>query len=659
MSMKKIIASVAAAALTVGSLAVVGVSAEDDVKTFDFVYDKGAMKVNYSQTVNIRGGMDVLTLFKVTDANPVEYNFDYNLSMGVDQSNYTTKNLQALNEQIFGVTYNLKADGTPDTAPWGGWWVASQKTTAQNSLITAAATTITVTGTSITGNGSLVTAKATAKTDYAGHAGEQHFRVRHAGEPDQNVVLEGYDLDLSNIKNVLSITLSTTFDIDTQEFSVPAGVGGVVVADNLASQLTALGKNDAFTNYWNGYTSSTAKTTGKAIKVGTAYDFNAPEGTDNSLYPISYDASGNPIYADGFGYNTLRWINDNIVQQKGAKLRINFMTVSKLNDAIGKGDIFWYPTLEDNTWQGSSVLTPGSSSSTTTVANDMVMGVNLHNTTKLQQTQNIQGTDTDSPYVEFDWDEMVQNSLSTISGNVDSIAFRIVKTNNTAKITNKDGQIGIANIQIILPDQATVPGGEDPARILTAGSADCFVKLIGTDKTIYGNGAVEVAVENNITNSSVSYAVKLMDANGAYVQPGGEVTLQLSIPNDFRGATLSSNQVKHTCNDGTVEQLEIQNFETYKTDNYIVVKTSKFSDFEFGFETTEAPAETTTEAPAETTTEAPVETTTEAPATEAPANNGNASAGANTDKNAPTGVVLAVVPAAVAAAAVVISKKRK
>ena len=287
------------------------------------------------------------------------------------------------------------------------------------------------------------------------------------------------------------------------------------------------------------------------------------------------------------------------------------------------------------------------------------MGVNLHNTTKLQQTQNIQGTDTDSPYVEFDWDEMVQNSLSTISGNVDSIAFRIVKTNNTAKITNKDGQIGIANIQIILPDQATVPGGNDPARILTAGSADCFVKLIGTDKTIYGNGAVEVAVENNITNSSVSYAVKLMDANGAYVQPGGEVTLQLSIPNDFRGATLSSNQVKHTCNDGTVEQLEIQNFETYKTDNYIVVKTSKFSDFEFGFETTEAPAETTTEAPAETTTEAPVETTTEAPATEAPANNGNASAGANTDKNAPTGVVLAVVPAAVAAAAVVISKKRK
>ena len=658
MSMKKIIASVAAAALTVGSLAVVGVSAEDDVKTFDFVYDKGAMKVNYSQTVNIRGGMDVLSLFNVTGTNAVPYNFDYKLNMSVDQSNYTTKNLQALNEQIFGVTYDLNSDGTPNSNQWG-WIVNSHKMTSENSLIKAAGTTITVTGTSITGNGSLVTAKATAKTDMGGYEGKQYFRVRHANEPEQNVVLEGYDLDLSNIKNVLSITLSTTFDIDTQEFSVPTGVGGVVVADNLASQLTALGKNDAFTNYWNGYTSSTAKTTGKAIKVGTAYDFNAPEGTDNSLYPISYDASGTPIYADGFGYNTLRWINDNIVQQKGAKLRINFMTVSKLNDAIGKGDIFWYPTLEDNTWQGSSVLTPGSSSSTTTVANDMVMGVNLHNTTKLQQTQNIQGTDTDSPYVEFDWDEMVQNSLSTISGNVDSIAFRIVKTNNTAKITNKDGQIGIANIQIILPDQVTVPGGNDPARILTAGSADCFVKLIGTDKTIYGNGAVEVAVENNITNSSVSYAVKLMDANGAYVQPGGEVTLQLSIPNDFRGATLSSNQVKHTCNDGTVEQLEIQNFETYKTDNYIVVKTSKFSDFEFGFETTEAPAETTTEAPAETTTEAPVETTTEAPATEAPANNGNASAGANTDKNAPTGVVLAVVPAAVAAAAVVISKKRK
>ena len=172
MSMKKIIASVAAAALTVGSLAVVGVSAEDDVKTFDFVYDKGAMKVNYSQTVNIRGGMDVLSLFNVTGTNAVPYNFDYKLNMSVDQSNYTTKNLQALNEQIFGVTYDLNSDGTPNSNQWG-WIVNSHKMTSENSLIKAAGTTITVTGTSITGNGSLVTAKATAKTDMGGYEGKQ------------------------------------------------------------------------------------------------------------------------------------------------------------------------------------------------------------------------------------------------------------------------------------------------------------------------------------------------------------------------------------------------------------------------------------------------------------------------------------------------------
>lgn len=70
--------------------------------------------------------------------------------------------------------------------------------------------------------------------------------------------------------------------------------------------------------------------------------------------------------------------------------------------------------------------------------------------------------------------------------------------------------------------------------------------------------------------------------------------------------------------------------------------------------TTTTAAETTTEAPAviEDTT-----TTTEAPASEAPATQGNT--GNTGSTNPPTGVALAIVPAIIAGAAVVASRKRK
>lgn len=81
--------------------------------------------------------------------------------------------------------------------------------------------------------------------------------------------------------------------------------------------------------------------------------------------------------------------------------------------------------------------------------------------------------------------------------------------------------------------------------------------------------------------------------------------------------------------------------------------------------TTKAP-EVTTKAPADVTTKAPADVTTKAPSnggnTPDDGNNsnvGNDGNGNGPDKNQATGVVLAVIPAAIAATAVVISKKRK
>lgn len=614
MSMKKIIAGVAAAALTVSSLAVVGVSAEDDVKTFNFVGKTGTMKVTYSASASYLGGLPVDEVF--TQAGGTEIDFSYSLAMGM-QDGYKSDNLAKVQAILDGIKVG---NGS----------------------------TVTVTG--VNESGRTVTVTATADKHQAWNTipeGVERIRIRKVDD-GKGAALAGYDLDLTVFETIRTITVANTFEYSTQGYYVPANTVHVDI-HNTFGVASKLGDGESFAQYWAPYTSDSKDNNGYVISADQAYALEGAAGDKN--IEIGANADGSRIYAISIGNNTLRWVNDNIVQNKGAKLKINFMTPSQLKDAITGGTVTSYTTLIGNS--SSPVLTPGSSSST--VANDITIGVNLKNTTRLQQTTNIVDY-----CAEFDWDTLVQNSSSTVSGNVDSIAFRIAKTDNVGKmIADKDWNIGIKSIEIVIPDQATVPGGAEATRILTAGSADCMVKVIGTDHTIFGNGAQELTVVNNITNNNVDYTLKLTAADGSYVQPAGELTLQLSIPSDFKGRTLKGD-VKHTCNDGTVENLKIENADTYKTDGYVVVKTSKFSTFGLEFEeddttTTEAP-ETTTEAP-ETTTEAPA---TEAPATEAPATDvGNAGASNADDKNANTGVVLAVVPAAIAAAAVVISKKRK
>ncbi len=178
MSMKKIIASVAAAALTVSSLAVVGVSAESETKTFDFVYDIGTMDVNYSKTINIRGGVDAKELFGITNATtaPVEFSFDHTLQFAVNvYGGFSTKLEQELNRDVFGWTYG--SDGKP---------VSTTNRFKGNE------TTITVTGTTTTNRA--ITVKAVCNqwnwTPQDPQMTQQYFRVRHDGESAESVVLE-------------------------------------------------------------------------------------------------------------------------------------------------------------------------------------------------------------------------------------------------------------------------------------------------------------------------------------------------------------------------------------------------------------------------------------------------------------------------------------
>lgn len=610
MSMKKIIASAAAAALTVSSLAVVGVSAAPTTKTFNFVGRTGDMTISYSNTVGFRGGYDREDIFQLTDPAAV-YEFDYTLG--------------------FSVKDGYKKDNEADVA------------NLVKAVTTGSGTVITVTGTN--GAGRTVSSKATAKIvkDKDDKPVKETFTVRWEGDTD-GVTLQKHELDLTNMVTITSISVSNEFKVNTGNYAVPEGVANIKVGNNLVLEDRKLDLSD------NGSYKSTSKDgDGAVISTGTIYTF---EGITGQKSPVLDNNGVGDVGIEGIslGHNLLRWTNDNIVQNKGAKLRINFMTPSQLKDAITSGNITTYPTLDQEgaKWDGNTVLIPESSSSSSTM--DIMIGVNLQNTTKLQQATNINN------YVaEFDWDTLVHNSASTVSGNVDSIAIRVNEKSNNVNdnIADKDGKLAIRSIEIVIPEQtATAPVDE----VIEVEDPVSGVKASGTAATIRGNGGAILQAIGKLTSSNLTYEVKLLDKDSNAVQPAGEVTLTLPIPKDNQGKTIKGGTVAHGLSNGTVENLPIVNIDTYKTDGFVKVVTKSFSPFTITFATFGMDFEddeTTTETEATTTEPVTEEVTT----TEAPAQTGSTNGGE--DKNVGTGVVLAVVPAAIAAAAVVISKKRK
>lgn len=210
-----------------------------------------------------------------------------------------------------------------------------------------------------------------------------------------------------------------------------------------------------------------------------------------------------------------------------------------------------------------------------------------------------------------------------------------------------------------------------------------------------------------VTDVNYGISIELYDQDGNPVEivKGNNLTVHVNINSDNEKSNLAayisddgSKAEIYTLNKNTAKN--IFNFKTSHNSKYYLVKALDTGDDEttttaasgggngggsFGdpgdnsgnTTTTQAPAaDTTTKAP-DVTTAAPSsgndkpgssneDTTTKAPdnGTNAPddgnnSNVGNDGNGNGADKNQATGVVLAVIPAAIAAAAVVISKKRK
>lgn len=171
------------------------------------------------------------------------------------------------------------------------------------------------------------------------------------------------------------------------------------------------------------------------------------------------------------------------------------------------------------------------------------------------------------------------------------------------------------------------------------------ISLTVEDENVTVEGALPYATTLNVektdeSETSVTYDITLSDSDGNAVQPTETVSVKLPVP---EGMATEGLKVYRVESDGKYTDMNA----TY-ADGFMTFTTEHFSKYVI---TAENLPENTT--PSSTTTD-PAETTTSTTA-----ENSNTQNGASTDKNEPTGVVLALLPAAFAAAGIIISRKRK
>ena len=136
-----------------------------------------------------------------------------------------------------------------------------------------------------------------------------------------------------------------------------------------------------------------------------------------------------------------------------------------------------------------------------------------------------------------------------------------------------------------------------------------------------------VTVADGSTDTKITYNITLKDENGNEIQPQGDVTVKIPLPEGWDGAkTIVS---RHET-DGTYT-----NMNAVFENGYMVFVTEHFSEYVLSY------GELEPDAPA-------AENTTISDSTTTP-----------DDENKPTGLVIGIVPAIIAGAAVVLSKKRK
>ena len=627
MKIKKLLAGVVAAALTVTSLAVVNVSAaEDKTTTYSFIHKANDLTFTYSKTISARAGANLNEFIHVEETDTVDgvtgkKEFKFTLKPGgVWVNNYNAESTTAIQNGIANPDY----DG---------------------------AGSIEVTGTDANKK------SATVKTDFK-IADNGQLMFYGVVDTSSDHLLGKNELDLGRIVDITKITITQKYVKKNINFVVPTdynvGYYGFGADNNcsdagFAKFLTQEPASDSDESYWP-FTNKQYDVGGAEIAFDTVYSLEKNYG--------DFTGENNNILDSHSKVTFLQWVNDTIGYNKGAKIRFTFAEGAK--DTSGSLTIFDSAAVDgQRPW-----FTEGGASESHK-ANDMVLAVNSHSSNLLRQE--VVMTKEGSNYVaEFDWDTVMAASPTTTTAHVTSISFALnngglgngstwVPGDNIPEIKLKDKNAArLIQIDIVIPgDQPanpTTPGNSEWDNTVTkVEDPNSGVIAEGTNAAITGNGAAYIKVVGKLTTNSLTYDVKFVNKDGEYVQPAGDITLTLPLPKEIWDRTV--NKVTHHKGDGTSEQLDIINKDTYKTDHFVKVVTSSFSGFEIELE----PEDTT---PEETQPEATQPEATEAPATsEDVAGN----VGGNTgDKNTPaTGFAIAIVPAAIAAAAAVVAKKRK
>lgn len=199
----------------------------------------------------------------------------------------------------------------------------------------------------------------------------------------------------------------------------------------------------------------------------------------------------------------------------------------------------------------------------------------------------------------------------------------------------------------------------------TAGKVSEGIKVeapegaFSTDVTLKREGAALTAARFDVD-------ISFVDAGGNKVQPTKPVTVKIPVPESMQSA--SEIFVYHTDDNGKMTKVEAT-AETVDSKKYVVFTASSFSVYTLS-STAIAEAENpgnnnsgyTVVVPDNTaSTSAPQTAASETTSQSAAETTASAAAGSadGSDKNQATGVAIAVIPAVLAAAAVIISKKRK
>lgn len=218
---------------------------------------------------------------------------------------------------------------------------------------------------------------------------------------------------------------------------------------------------------------------------------------------------------------------------------------------------------------------------------------------------------------------------------IQPFAFFDASSLTTVKVPNSVTEIGSYAGMYSFNNSVTLCCYENSYAQAYAEENNIPFRIIGKTDTDSGiiienpnlEGIILNVEKGNSSDTEMIYNITLKDANGSEIQPEGDVTVMIPLPEGWENASVSRRET-----DGTLTDMK-----TVCENGYIVFVTDHFS--EYILTSSSKPAETTS-----AETEKPKETS---------ANDGD------NDSNMPTGFMLPIIPVIFAAAGAILTKKRK